>query len=350
MTSRNQRIAELLLARRREIGASVAEKHLAKNPWFIERFGESGRKRCIEDAEFHLQYLGHAVALSAPALFIAYTRWTRQLLEKRHIPWCDLQENLSILRDELTAILHPSDAALTAEYIDAAIAAEPSDIESFLTGTPREPIARAYLTALLAMERGRATDLILDAAENGVAISDLYLHVFQPVQREIGRLWQYNEITVAEEHYCTASTQALMAQLYPRILSSPRVGRKIVVASVGNELHEIGTRMVADFFEMAGWDGVYIGANTPSAALVELVCRERPQVVALGVTMTYHLGIAAELIGRLRADDRCAEVKIIAGGYVFAQQEDLWRRLGVDGFGADAAEAVSIGNKLVDGS
>jgi methanogenic corrinoid protein MtbC1 len=269
------------------------------------------------------------------------------MLEKRRIAWTDLQANLEMLRDELARDLDEKDEKLVSEYIEKALKAGPADTESFLTTTPRGPLAQAYLTALLRADRRAAIGVIDDATRDGVSIRDLYLHVFQPVQREIGRLWQNNEISVAEEHYCTASTQAVMAQFYPQILATPRIGRKVVVACVGSELHEIGTRMVADFFEMDGWDGIYIGANTPASALIELVCRERPQLIALGVTMTYHLGTAKTVIERFRGDDRCSDVKIIVGGYIFQQHEELWRSLGVDGCAADAAGAVAIGNSLV---
>lgn len=347
--SSHESVADKLSARRPELALRVAEKHLEQNPEFLERFGAVGRMRCIEDADFHLQYLSHALRLATPALFTAYTQWVRQLLEKRAIGWSDLQKNLELLRDELVQELDDNDAALVRDYIDAALDAGPADSESFLTATTREPLARAVLTALLHADRRAAVEIINEAVRGGLSIRDLYLQVFQPVQREIGRLWQNNDITVAEEHYCTASTQAMMAQFYPQILATPRIGRKVVVACVGSELHEIGTRMVADFFEMAGWDGVYIGANTPTSALIELVCRERPQLVALGITMTYHLGTAAQVIERLRADDRCRDVKIIAGGYVFQQHPELWRSLGVDGSAADAAGAVAVGIRLVDG-
>ena len=350
MSPRGPRVAESLSARRRELAVRVAEKHFEQNPEFLERFGEVGRTRCLEDADFHLQYLIHALRLETPALFTAYTQWARQMLEKRAIPWRDLQTNLELLRDEAAQELDSEDAAPIREYIDAALQSGPADVESYLTATPKEPLARAYLTALLRADRRAAVDIIDAAVSDGLSIRDLYLDVFQPVQREIGRLWQNNEISVAEEHYCTASTQAMMAQFYPRILATPRVGRKVVVACVGNELHEIGTRMVADFFEMEGWDGIYIGANTPTNALIELVCRERPHLVALGVTMTYHLGTAKGVVERLRADDRCRDVKIIAGGYVLGQHEELWRSLGVDGCAADAEEAVSVGKNLVHGS
>ena len=344
----HQRVADTLSSRRSELALRVAEKHLAQNPHFIERFGELGRVRCIEDADFHLQYLSHSLRFATPALFTAYTQWTRQVLEKRAIGWSDLQKNLELLRDELAAELDEEDAKPVREYIEAALSADPVDADSFLAGTPREPLARAYVTALLSADRRAAIEIVNEAVRGGVTIRDLYLDVFQPVQREIGRLWQNNEISVAEEHYCTASTQSVMAQFYPQVLATPRNGRKVVVACVGNELHEIGTRMVADFFEMDGWDGVYIGANTPTGALVEMVCRERPHLVALGITMTYHLGTASKLIERLRSDQRCSDVKILVGGYVFQQHPELWRSLGVDGSGCDAESAVAIGNELVD--
>lgn len=346
----HRRVADDLAERRQELAVRVAEKHLALNPGFLTRFGPAARTRCLEDADFHVQYLIHSVRLATPALFTAYAQWARQVLERRAIPWSDLQKNLELLRDEVTSDLDDSGATLVRGYIDTALASEPAESHSFLSASPREPLARATLTALLRADRRTAVEIVNDSVRDGVTIRELYLDVFQPVQREIGRLWQNNEISVAEEHYCTASTQAMMAQFYPQILATPRVGRKVVVACVGNELHEIGTRMVADFFEMEGWDGVYIGANTPATALLDLVCRERPQLVALGITMTYHLGTAANVIERLRSDERCRNVRIIAGGYVFQQHPALWRSLGVDGCASDAAGAVVLGNRLVDES
>lgn len=351
MAAIHERVAEKMFDRRHEVAARVTEKHLQQHPEFLERFGANGRRRCLEDAEFHLQYLGHAIRLATPALFTSYVQWARQMLEARRIPWKDLQQNLELLRDELLSEdVGDDEAELIRAPIDAALSASPLPSESLLATTPREPLARTYLTALLRTERRAAAEIISAAVRDGLSIRELYLDVFQPVQREVGRLWQNNEISVAQEHYCTASTQWLMAQFYPQILATPRNGRTVVVACVGNELHEVGTRMVADFFEMDGWDSVYTGANTPTSALVELICRERPNLIALGITMTYHLGTATSLIESLRSDSRCGDVKIIAGGYVFRNHDNLWRTLGVDGFAADAADAVALGNQLSDPS
>ncbi|MDZ7717010.1 MAG: B12-binding domain-containing protein [Balneolaceae bacterium] len=105
---------------------------------------------------------------------------------------------------------------------------------------------------LLTGNRKKAARLIEKLVDDGTSIKDIYEHIFQKTQYEVGALWQTNQITVAHEHYCTAATQLIMSQLYPKIFTTEKTGKRLVSCSVGNELHEIGIRMVTDFFEMEG--------------------------------------------------------------------------------------------------
>jgi methylmalonyl-CoA mutase cobalamin-binding domain/chain len=174
----------------------------------------------------------------------------------------------------------------------------------------------------------------------------VYLNVFQPVQYEIGRLWQLNQISVAQEHYATAVTQLVMSQLYPRIFSTERSGRTLVATCVGDELHEIGVRMVADFFEMAGWDTFYLGANTPAPSVVRSVIERQADVLAVSATITLHVSAVAELIASVR-DSEASDVRVLVGGYPFNQVPDLWRQVGGDGYAADAEAAIDVAEALV---
>ncbi|MDO5836135.1 MAG: B12-binding domain-containing protein, partial [Methanobacterium sp.] len=78
-------------------------------------------------------------------------------------------------------------------------------------------LAKNYMDALLNLQRDEAGRMIIKAVEEGTDIKDIYIHVFESSQHEIGRLWQTNIITVAQEHFCTAATQMIMSQLYPYI-------------------------------------------------------------------------------------------------------------------------------------
>ena len=68
------------------------------------------------------------------------------------------------------------------------------------------------------------------------------------------RLWQINKITVAQEHYFTATSKLIMSQLYSRIFASNKNGLKFIAVCVNEELHEVGIRMVSNILELDGWD------------------------------------------------------------------------------------------------
>ncbi|MCL5780766.1 MAG: B12-binding domain-containing protein [Firmicutes bacterium] len=111
---------------------------------------------------------------------------------------------------------------------------------------------------MLKGERHQASHLILDTVKNGIVIKDLYLHVFQRTQYEIGRLRQSNIITVAQEHYCTAVTQLIMSQLYPYIFRTKKNGLRMVATCVAGELHEIGIRMAADAYAKDAMEAITV--------------------------------------------------------------------------------------------
>ena len=203
-------------------------------------------------------------------------------------------------------------------------------------------IADAYLKALLETDRGGAREIITAALANGLSIRDLYLRVFQPVQYEVGRLWLLNKVSVVEEHFCTAATQTIMSELYSQIISSRRVGKTLLAACVGPELHEIGMRMVADFFEMEGWDTYYIGAGTSHDQILAALEQRKPDLLALSATMTYHVPMVQELIAAIRNSSPSPVFRIMVGGQPFNASPDLWRTMGADCWAADAEEAVQV--------
>jgi MerR family transcriptional regulator, light-induced transcriptional regulator len=182
--------------------------------------------------------------------------------------------------------------------------------------------------------------MILQAVEEGVGVQEIYMQVFQRTQREIGLMWQTGRISVAQEHYCTAATQMVMSQLYPYIFSGKDKQRRMVAACVGGELHELGARMVADFFEMEGWDTHFLGANTPLESILRTVQERQAHVLAVSATMTFHIPRVTEIIRAMRAQDDFANTRILVGGYTFNLAPHLWKRIGADGYAADAATAL----------
>ena len=210
------------------------------------------------------------------------------------------------------------------------------------------PLALEYTRALLSGERHIASKLVIDVVQDSDDVKAIYLHVFQTTQREIGRLWQTGQISVAQEHYCTAATQMIMSQLYPYIFTNEKIGRSLVATCVGGELHEVGIRMVADFFEIEGWDTYYLGANAPAKSILTTIEEQEADVVGISTTMFFNVAAVGELISILRASTVSQNVKILVGGYPFLISQELWKQVGADGFAQDAQSAISFSNKLFE--
>jgi len=189
-------------------------------------------------------------------LFTDYVVWAKFLLNHLKIPTEHSYVNLQCI-SQILAYKLPQHYQIIKAYIDEALETleKPfSDSPYIVEDNPYKDMAQEYLQFLLTTDRASASTLIMQAVKNDVSIKDIYIHIFEPVLKEVGRLWQIHKITVAQEHYCTASTQLIMAQLYPFFFSSSnKHGFSLVAACVNQELHEVGIRMVADILEMDGW-------------------------------------------------------------------------------------------------
>jgi MerR family transcriptional regulator, light-induced transcriptional regulator len=205
-----------------------------------------------------------------------------------------------------------------------------------------DQVLQEYLGAIREGSRRRAFAVIDEAVHRGIDLGTLYLHVFQPALREVGRLWQENEITVADEHLATALTQAAMARAFEQVFSWSDDGRYSVVAACADtERHEVGLRMICDLLELAGWDTKYLGSTVPVDSLVAMVQRMQPDAVALSVALTPHLPRLRLMVDQIRSLIPDPPL-IMVGGRPFVDDPTLATRIGADFTAPDAIQAVKL--------
>ncbi len=323
---------------------------LEENPSIRERLTAEHKQRCFEDIGYHLMYLADAVHVDSYPLFQRYVGWVKALFESLGVSNDSFVLSLEVIKRVITEFFPPDIVEPAAGYLERAIEEFPSIPSEHPTAlgpdNPLSELGGRYLDALLQGERNRAAEMILTAVEQGTPITELYLHVFQAVQIELGRLWQMNTVSIAEEHYCTAATQLIMSRLYPYIFNEKKNGSIFVGACVGDELHEIGVRMISDFFELAGWDTYFLGANTPQPAVLDMVKTKKPDILGIGVTIAYNIYNVESIIKAVRSRDDLGSVKILVGGYPFNLDKTLWEKVGADGFAPNAQKAVRTAEQL----
>ena len=172
-----------------------------------------------------------------------------------------------------------------------------------------------YFTALLNGQRQVCLGIVEKLMRQGVPLKSIYLNLFERSMYAVGELWESNRISVAVEHIATAITENAMNLLHPMIFASEHSGRKAVISCVANEYHQIGGKMVADIFELHGWDGYFLGANTPAKDLLHLVEAKQPDVVCFSLTLISNLGVLLNHVETLTG--KFPKIPIIVGGQAF---------------------------------
>ena len=182
-------------------------------------------------------------------------------------------------------------------------------------GVLSEEIYQRYLSSLLAGDRSACSSIALPLLDQDIPLLTLYTDLFQRSMYEVGDRWEHNLISVVTEHIATSITESVMAMAYPRLFAHPKTGKSALVSCAANEYHQVGGRMVADYFEMQGWDSYFAGANQPLVDLLRFVRERQPDVVALSAAVYMSLPVLAETVEAILA---CSGTpRIIVGGQAF---------------------------------
>lgn len=310
------------------LASEVTERCLREHPAWFAKSGPAAALHTSQDHRYHLDFLACAVRYGRPEAFGAYIAWSARVLDARGVSRAALRQAISLIEKGLASFegLDPYFAAAyraCAPEVDA-----PPDVPGGAAAT--------YLQALLAGDRAEAMQTALAEAERGGLMAAY--ETVERAQHELGRLWEGARITVAEEHLATAVTQAVLVRLAERVEPGRRGLGLALVTGVQGELHQVGPQMVADVLATEGWDVRFLGADTPHAALVDLVRRLKPRLLTLSVSMLSSVPMVEEAIQQVRRVASPDELRILVGGRAMRILPGLWRDLGADGGGSSLQE------------
>src|SRR6478752_4249212 len=307
------------------------------------------RLRCVEDNRFHLHYLAASIQSGNPQMFSDYCGWVKIVLGKRGIAASHLKNNLEHWKAALLASAPEAVADTIMGYLDVALEHLPQYPEEpapVVASEQLKPLLSQYIERLLALDSAGAMQLIESSATDAGSIFDLYVHILQPAQREIGRLWQVNSISVAVEHYATATAQQILHRLSRMVPAQTQRNARIIGICGEGEHHCVGLEMVCSLCHLDGWDTYFVGANTPTDSAIELARQLQPDIIAVSMTTLIALQSTRILIAKLK--EAMPGTAIVAGGYAATLGPDLWNSFGADAYAADAIAALSAMDRIFE--
>jgi methanogenic corrinoid protein MtbC1 len=162
--------------------------------------------------------------------------------------------------------------------------------------------------------------LTLEALKNNeITIPVLYEEVLRPalysIDASIGM-----EDAIWIEHVKTSIIRTVIESAYPLVIELKKqvkpIGIKVVLACPEREYHEVGLRMVADFFSLNGYEAIFVGTNTPREQVYYAIASNSPKYAAISVTDYYLLFEAHRMIQRIK-EMTDGKVTVLVGGNAF---------------------------------
>lgn len=117
------RAAERLLAEKDDLARRTAEALYAALPDLQEKYGDYGRRKCLEDMHYNVEHLAPAVDLGRPELFAGYVEWLGGLLRARNVPTSEVVRSLELMEELVVARFSPEEAGSVVPCIRAGLAA-----------------------------------------------------------------------------------------------------------------------------------------------------------------------------------------------------------------------------------
>jgi MerR family transcriptional regulator, light-induced transcriptional regulator len=196
-----------------------------------------------------------------------------------------------------------------------------------------------FLTYLNRQDKEHCVSSVLGKLSDGeIDIVTLYEEILTLSLREQFCRESGTEICIWEEHVRTSIIRTVIECCYPYLIGerdrlyNPGKKGPVIVTCPSEEYHEIGARMVADFFTLCGYDVTFVGANTPREEVFSAFTFIKPVFVAISVTNYYNLVAARKMINRLREirTEIKGDFRIIVGGIAFQDNPSSAGEMGAD--------------------
>jgi methanogenic corrinoid protein MtbC1 len=193
--------------------------------------------------------------------------------------------------------------------------------------------------ALLNLDRVGAKRISIQATQD-LPAPEFVEKVLVPALEKIGNGWEDGSIALSQVYMsgkiCEGLVQNILIDQLPKWENQP----KIAIA-VFEDFHMLGKRIVHSSMLAHGFDIIDYG-RVNTADLLQRIIIDNTRIVLLSTLMLPSALRIKDFMTKLDSS-----VKVIVGGAPFRFDEHLWKDIGADAVGKNAADAVSIVSKMI---
>ena len=212
----------------------------------------------------------------------------------------------------------------------------------------REDLFEAMGRSIIEGEADAAADLAREAIADGVDPLEAIDRGYVPGIDHVGHEFALENMFLPELVLAGEAMKAAIGVLEPvmqRTGAEREIHGTVVLAAAHGDIHDIGKSLVGTMLSASGFRVFDLGVDVPVEAVVEKVREVGADLVGVSALLTTTMTGQREVVEALAAAGLRDQVKVMVGG---APCTPEWAaEIGADGFGEDAARAVSLARELV---
>jgi 5-methyltetrahydrofolate--homocysteine methyltransferase len=195
----------------------------------------------------------------------------------------------------------------------------------------------------------QAAELAIQAVETGASPLQILQDNLVPTLKDIGDRFGRLELFLPEMMLAADAAKAVIAILDPILKESNLEGLtpgRVIIGTVAGDVHDIGKNMVACMLEVNGFEVTDLGTDVSVADFLSTARQQSADIIAMSSLLTTSLPYVKDVISVLRETGGKENFKVIVGGGPVTEEWAMEN--GADGYGKNAADAVTLAHSLAD--
>lgn len=200
--------------------------------------------------------------------------------------------------------------------------------------------------AVITRQKNEIEGLVKTAIEEGIEPNTIIENGLIAAMDVVGGQFADSDIFVPEMLVSALTMKVGLDTVKPFLKGDETKSKgSIIMATVKGDLHDIGKNIVIMMLEGAGFQVKDLGVDLSLEKLMAEIDTVKPDVLGLSALLTTTLGEMEGVIKELEAKGLRDKIKVMVGGAPVGKS--FAEKIGADGYGADATEAVAQARKLV---
>jgi methylmalonyl-CoA mutase cobalamin-binding domain/chain len=209
-----------------------------------------------------------------------------------------------------------------------------------------EQLLEALKAAIIAIDTEKAKELTQQIIDAGIDPKRAIKISIKEAAEIIGQRFDAGDVFLAELVMVGDLMDEIGGMLEQHIPANELTKKRvIVIATVQGDVHSVGKNLVAVVLRSAGFEVHDMGVDVASSLIIQKAKEVKADMIALSSLLTTTMPYQKEVIDDLVSMGLRSKFKVILGGGPVTR--DYADKVGADGYGKDAFDAVDEAKKLL---